>query len=136
MRKYFLKIKPSRSLKFWDAKIANSIFSLKLCAWIKRVLDAQGYSYEIILVDDGSKDNTFREIHKLAEGDPRIKCLSLSRNFGHQNALMAGMEKASGDVIVLMDADLQHPPALLPEKWQRFLRQPKARFQIHCQRFV
>lgn len=74
---------------------------------------------EFIFVDDGSKDNTFREIHKLAEGDPRIKCLSLSRNFGHQNALMAGMEKASGDVIVLMDADLQHPPALLPEMFQK-----------------
>lgn len=74
---------------------------------------------EFIFVDDGSKDNTFREIHKLAKGDPRIKCLSLSRNFGHQNALMAGMEKASGDVIVLMDADLQHPPALLPEMFQK-----------------
>ena len=74
---------------------------------------------EFIFVDDGSKDNTFREIHKLAEGDHRIKCLSLSRNFGHQNALMAGMEKASGDVIVLMDADLQHPPALLPEMFQK-----------------
>lgn len=74
---------------------------------------------EFIFVDDGSKDNTFSAIHKLAEQDSRIKCLSLSRNFGHQNALMAGMENASGDVIVLMDADLQHPPSLLPEMFQK-----------------
>jgi len=74
---------------------------------------------EFIFVDDGSKDNTFREIHELSDKDSRIKCLSLSRNFGHQNALMAGMENASGDVIVLMDADLQHPPALLPQMFQK-----------------
>ena len=70
---------------------------------------------EFLFIDDGSKDNTFREIHRLSEQDPRIKCLSLSRNFGHQNALMAGMENASGDYIVLMDGDLQHPPSLVPE---------------------
>ena len=69
---------------------------------------------EFIFVDDGSKDNTFKEIHRLSTLDKRVKCISLSRNFGHQNALMAGMENAKGDQIVLMDGDLQHPPSLIP----------------------
>jgi polyisoprenyl-phosphate glycosyltransferase len=70
--------------------------------------------YEIIFVDDGSTDETFSIIHSLAKKDPRYKCISLSRNFGHQNALMAGMENASGEYIIIMDGDLQHPPALIP----------------------
>lgn len=70
--------------------------------------------YEFIFVDDGSKDNTMAEIEKIASKDERIKCISLSRNFGHQNALMAGMENASGDNIIIMDGDLQHPPSLIP----------------------
>lgn len=69
---------------------------------------------EFIFVDDGSKDHTFKSIHQLSINDSRVKCISLSRNFGHQNALMAGMEKAGGDIIVLMDGDLQHPPSLIP----------------------
>lgn len=70
--------------------------------------------YEIIFVDDGSTDNTFRQIETIALKDKQIKCISLSRNFGHQNALMAGMESASGDYIIIMDGDLQHPPGLIP----------------------
>lgn len=71
--------------------------------------------YELLFVDDGSRDDTLRQIQRLASVESRIKCISLSRNFGHQNALMAGLEHASGDVIVTMDGDLQHPPALLPK---------------------
>jgi len=70
--------------------------------------------FEIIFVDDGSTDQTFDVIHRIAENDRRIKCISFSRNFGHQNALMAGMENATGDIIIIMDGDLQHPPALIP----------------------
>lgn len=70
--------------------------------------------YEIIFVDDGSTDNTFRQIETIALKDKQIKCISLSRNFGHQNALMAGMECAMGEYIIIMDGDLQHPPALIP----------------------
>jgi polyisoprenyl-phosphate glycosyltransferase len=70
--------------------------------------------YEIIFVDDGSTDETFSSIESIAHKDSRYKCISLSRNFGHQNALMAGMERASGEYIIIMDGDLQHPPSLVP----------------------
>lgn len=74
-----------------------------------------GNDYEIIFVDDGSSDTTFSLIEELSKKDNHCKCISLSRNFGHQNALMAGMENASGDIIVIMDGDLQHPPSLIPQ---------------------
>ena len=70
--------------------------------------------HEIIFVDDGSKDNTFLEIQKQYLLNKNIKCLCLSRNFGHQNALMAGLQFATGDFIITMDGDLQHPPELIP----------------------
>ena len=71
-------------------------------------------SDELIFIDDGSSDNTFFEIQQLFNSDNRIKCISLSRNFGHQNALMAGLQFAKGEYIITMDGDLQHPPALIP----------------------
>ena len=71
--------------------------------------------FELIWVNDGSTDGTLSIIRDLATRDPRVKCISLSRNFGHQAALMAGMTQAQGDITVIMDGDLQHPPALLPE---------------------
>lgn len=70
---------------------------------------------EWIFVDDGSNDDTYQIISRNAVADARIKCVSLSRNFGHQHALMAGMEHASGKTIIIMDGDLQHPPALIPQ---------------------
>lgn len=69
---------------------------------------------EIIFVDDGSSDDTYEIINSIAKSDARVKCISFSRNFGHQNALMAGMENAKGNAIVIMDGDLQHPPSLIP----------------------
>lgn len=68
---------------------------------------------EIIFVDDGSTDGSATAISELHEKDPRVKLLRLSRNFGHQNALTAGMDHANGDAVIMMDADLQHPPALI-----------------------
>lgn len=70
---------------------------------------------EFIFVNDGSRDNTVEEIKKLREKDERIHLISFSRNFGKEAAIYAGFEKSRGDVVVLMDADLQDPPALLPE---------------------
>ncbi|MEO7292309.1 MAG: glycosyltransferase family 2 protein, partial [Ginsengibacter sp.] len=69
---------------------------------------------ELIFIDDGSTDNTFLEIQQLSNANNTIKCISLSRNFGHQNALMAGLQYAKGDYIITMDGDLQHPPSLIP----------------------
>lgn len=71
--------------------------------------------YEILFIDDGSTDGTFYAIEEQSIRDHRIKCISFSRNFGHQNALMAGMQNATGDQIIIMDGDLQHPPSLLPK---------------------
>ncbi len=70
--------------------------------------------YEILFIDDGSTDKTFSQIAEQSLLNSRIKCLSLSRNFGHQNALMAGMQHCNADYIILMDGDLQHPPAVVP----------------------
>jgi dolichol-phosphate mannosyltransferase len=87
------------------------------------VLDRLGtdYDIEILYVDDGSRDGTLEVLRRLAASDPRVRYLSLSRNFGHQAALTAGLEHTSGDVVITLDADLQHPPALIPallEKWR------------------
>ncbi|MDR1490624.1 MAG: glycosyltransferase family 2 protein [Desulfovibrio sp.] len=74
-----------------------------------------GLGYEIILVDDGSKDDSFAQMRKAAQTRPFLRCLRLSRNFGKEAALAAGLETATGDAVITLDADLQHPPALIPE---------------------
>lgn len=73
-----------------------------------------GYDFEIVYIDDGSRDGTLDYIRSLAASDPRVRYLSFSRNFGQQAALTAGMEHAAGDVVITLDSDLQHPPALIP----------------------
>ncbi len=90
-------------------------------AVIEQVLRENRLVYEFVLVDDGSKDNTWSELKALADENDRITILRLSRNFGKESALCAGLEHAEGDMILVMDADLQHPPALIPEMvkaWQ------------------
>jgi dolichol-phosphate mannosyltransferase len=92
-------------------------------AELTAVLDRLGgqYQIEILYVDDGSRDRTLEVLRRTAAVDPRVRYLSLSRNFGHQAALTAGLEHASGDVVITLDSDLQHPPALIPvllEKWK------------------
>ena len=79
-------------------------------------------SWEIVFVDDGSEDQTWSDIESLHNEDPRIRGIRLSRNFGHQNALIAGLAHATGDAVISMDADLQHPPELIPTlvaEWQK-----------------
>lgn len=73
------------------------------------------YDFEILLINDGSKDNTLNIIKTYAEIDKRIKYISLSRNFGKECAMLSGFDYAIGDCMVIMDADLQHPPTLIPE---------------------
>lgn len=72
---------------------------------------------EILYIDDGSKDRTVEEVKKLRERDERVHLISFSRNFGKEAAMYAGLEKSKGDYVVLMDVDLQDPPALLPEMY-------------------
>lgn len=73
------------------------------------------YNYEIIYIDDGSTDDSWEIISEIAKGDSRVKALSFSRNFGHQLAVTAGMDIASGDALVIIDVDLQDPPELIPK---------------------
>ncbi|HTB13506.1 MAG TPA: glycosyltransferase family 2 protein [Bryobacteraceae bacterium] len=84
----------------------------------QRVTDASaawGEDHELIIVDDGSRDRTLQICERLASADSRLKILSLSRNFGHQAAVTAGLQHAAGDIVAVMDADLQDPPEeLLP----------------------
>ena len=74
--------------------------------------------FEIIFVNDGSKDNSLQVMKKIAEKDSRICYLSFSRNFGKEAAILAGLEHSTGDYVAIMDADLQDPPALLPEMYR------------------
>jgi len=89
---------------------------------LRSALDSvPGARYRIIVVDDGSIDGTLQVLNRLAAEDPRISVYSLSRNFGHQIALTAGLDVAEGDAILLMDSDLQHPPAVaraMVEEWR------------------
>ncbi|WP_439813693.1 glycosyltransferase family 2 protein [Zavarzinia sp. CC-PAN008] len=82
---------------------------------LKAVLDPLGESYEIVCVDDGSKDATVERLASRAAADPTIRIVKLSRNFGKENAITAGLDHARGQAIVPMDADLQDPPELIPE---------------------
>lgn len=86
-----------------------------------RYVDTKQFTYEFIFVNDGSRDGTWAEITKLTRKDKNVKGVNFSRNFGHHAALEAGLQVAKGDVVIMMDADLQHPPSLIPrliEKWQ------------------
>lgn len=84
---------------------------------LERFFHEKGIEFEFVFVDDGSKDKTAQAVRALREKDERVHLVSFSRNFGKESAIYAGFEKASGDIIVLMDADLQDPPALLPEMY-------------------
>ena len=85
------------------------------CPRMQAAMEQTGYDYEIIFVNDGSRDGTMKALRKLAAEDKRVKVLSFSRNFGHQLAVTAGMDEAKGDALVIIDADLQDPPELIPD---------------------
>jgi glycosyltransferase involved in cell wall biosynthesis len=85
------------------------------------VCDMLPFAFQFLFVDDGSTDDTAEVIDALRLKDERVHCLALSRNFGHQGALSAGLAYAAGDAVIMMDADLQHPPSLIPrllERWE------------------
>lgn len=80
------------------------------------------YRWEYVFVNDGSPDNSLDVLHQLAAVNPRVRIVDLSRNFGKEAALSAGLARAAGDAVICMDADLQHPPSLVPvflEQWER-----------------
>ena len=84
----------------------------------KDFFDKEGIDFEIIYVDDGSKDNTASKVKELRTKDERVRLLSFSRNFGKEAAMYAGLRKSKGDYVAIMDADLQDPPSLIPEMFE------------------
>jgi polyisoprenyl-phosphate glycosyltransferase len=89
---------------------------------ISKVMDSLGVDWSIVFVNDGSRDGTLAVLEGLYQRHGRVSYISLSRNFGHQSALAAGLDHAVGDVVITMDADLQHPPDVIPtllEAWRQ-----------------
>jgi dolichol-phosphate mannosyltransferase len=109
---------------------------------ITAVMEQVGEPFELILVNDGSRDNSSRVLRELHERDPRIRVVSFSRNFGHQIAISAGLDHARGEAVVIIDSDLQDPPEVIPEliaRWkdgvevvyaQRATRAGETRFKL------
>ncbi|MCQ2511867.1 MAG: glycosyltransferase family 2 protein [Lachnospiraceae bacterium] len=79
------------------------------------IAGCEGFGFRFIFINDGSNDNTLKVVKTLAEQDPNVKYVSFSRNFGKEAAIFAGLQASTGDYTILMDSDLQHPPALIPE---------------------
>jgi glycosyltransferase involved in cell wall biosynthesis len=100
----------------YEERATVAAFHARVCAALREL------PFELLVVDDGSTDGTAEELARLAAEDPRVKVVTLSRNFGHQPALTAGLEHARGDVVVMLDGDLQDPPEVIPtmlDAWSR-----------------
>lgn len=85
---------------------------------LSELLSENGIDYELVFISDGSRDATFAEIKKAAAENPRIRGAEFSRNFGKEAGIFAGLELASGDAVIVMDCDLQHPPQVIPQMWK------------------
>ena len=104
---------------YYEEEVAKQCYE-KVSNVLKKL--GEKYDYEIIFVNDGSKDKTLEILEEIAKDDKRAKIVSFSRNFGHQAAVTAGLKEVSGDAIVIIDADLQDPPELIPqmlELWEQ-----------------
>ena len=99
-----------------------------LHARLSDALSALAAPYELVFVDDGSFDGTPALLERLARSDPRLVVVRLSRNFGHQAAVSAGLDHATGRAVVVMDGDLQDPPEVLPEFVRRWYENRRQRF--------
>jgi glycosyltransferase involved in cell wall biosynthesis len=95
----------------------------ELCAWIAKVMQENNFSYEVVLIDDGSKDKSWQVIETLSEQNPNIRAIKFRRNYGKSAALNAGFEVCSGKVVITMDADLQDSPDEIPELYNLIQQQ-------------
>ena len=95
----------------------------ELLDWIRQVMEREGFSYEAIIVDDGSTDGTWNCVKALSGSDPRVKGIRFRRNYGKSAALFCGFRKAAGDIVVTMDADLQDSPEEIPEMRRMILEE-------------
>ena len=93
----------------------------ELAAWIRRVMEANGWTYEILMVDDGSIDGSWDTVLSLAKENPAIHGISFRRNYGKSAALYEGFAAAQGDVVITMDADLQDSPDEIPELYRMII---------------
>ena len=96
---------------YYEEKVVNECYK-RLKEMVEKL---KGYDYELIFVNDGSKDNTLNLLEEIAKNNNKVKIISFSRNFGHQAAVTAGLKYVTGDAIVIIDADLQDPPEEIPE---------------------
>ena len=95
----------------------------ELFAWIERVMNANGFSYEVIFVNDGSTDRSWQVIEQLqAQAPDKVRGIKFRRNYGKSPALFCGFEQAQGDVVITMDADLQDSPDEIPELYRMITR--------------
>ncbi len=94
----------------------------ELEAWIRKVMNTNGYSYEILFIDDGSKDASWKVIEKLAAENPNVKGIKFRRNYGKSAGLHTGFEAAKGNVVITMDADLQDSPDEIPELYNMIMK--------------
>lgn len=93
----------------------------ELCSWIKSVVDQHGYTYEVLLIDDGSRDDSWKVIQTIADANPNIKGIKFQRNYGKSAALNEGFKAAQGDVVITMDADMQDSPDEIPALYQMIM---------------
>lgn len=94
----------------------------ELEAWIRKVMNTNGYSYEILFIDDGSKDASWKVIEKLAAENPNVKGIKFRRNYGKSAGLHTGFEAAKGNVVITMDADLQDSPDEIPDLYNMIMK--------------
>jgi dolichol-phosphate mannosyltransferase len=125
----------------YDEESTAEAFYERVCAAL------EGVPFELVVVDDGSSDGTTAVLERLSRNDPRVRVVLLSRNFGHQTAITAGLDHARGDAVVMIDADLQDPPEVIPtliERWRagadvvyavRELREGETRFKLTTARW-
>ena len=95
----------------------------ELCSWIEKVMNKNNYSYEVFLIDDGSKDSSWQVIEELSVKNSLIKGVKFRRNYGKSAALNIGFQKASGDVVITMDADLQDSPDEIPALYDKIMKE-------------
>ena len=95
----------------------------ELHAWIKRVMDANNYTYEVLFVNDGSTDDSWKVIEELHAAHPEVKGIKFRRNYGKSPALYCGFDRAEGDVVITMDADLQDSPDEIPELYRMIVEE-------------
>ncbi len=113
-------MEPRRTISIVTPAFNEEASLAPLCQRLQAMFAATPYDYQIVVVDNGSSDGSLALLRELHAADPRVEYVSLCRNFGHQGGILAGLAHARGDAVVVMDADLQHPPEVVPRLLARW----------------